>query len=130
MKYPLLHPASYLVAGALSIPAAFMLFYYYLSLEIFIFFLGGMLAGISVNEAWFRHVDSNLSLYRKALRTGRGYGKIFRGSSRIALSYFITYIFSISVFFLDFTGFIAVISGLSLTALIYYGHAKKFYRRL
>ncbi len=131
MKYPLLHPSSYLVLGILSIPLSFLLFFSYLPLKIFVYFMAGLASGIGINEAWFVHLEKNFGAYKKALRTRKGYGKLFRNSFHLAVSYAAAYLLSLSVFFgMGVIPFLAVVSGLGITGLIYYRDAKKFYKRL
>ncbi len=129
MKYPLLHPSSYLILGAMSVPLAIFMFYYHFFPYVLIYFLSGFLSGISVNETWFVHAEKNIGVYKKFLKAGKTWS-LFRNSSRMLLAYAVTYVFSISVFFFDFSAFLAVIAGMSFTGLIYYGDAKKLYRRL
>ena len=131
MKYPLLHPSTYLILGILSIPLIFLLFFYYFSLKAFFSFLVGVLSGISVNEAWFHLIDKNLRLFKRNIRTRRAYKKILRDSFPLMLSYVITCLLSTFIFFgFGFVALLGIISGLCLTCIMYYESEKRFYKRL
>ena len=131
VKYPLLHHASYLVIGLLSLPLAFLLLFYYFSPDVLFSLLAGALSGIGANEAWFRLIDRNFSLYRKIMKTKKGYRRIIGDSTALFALYGITSLLSALIFFSWGTAaLLAFVSGLCLTGLMYYRSAKKFYKRL
>ena len=131
VKYPLLHHSIYLLLGVLSIPLILLLFSYYFSLKIFFSFLVGILSGICANETWFHLIDKNFGLYKKVVRTRKGYNKILSGSFPLMLSYGVICLLSTFIFFsLGFVALLGIISGLCLTCMMYYESEKRFYKRL
>lgn len=131
MKYPLLHHASYLVIGFLSLPLAFLLLFYYFSPAVLFSLLAGAISGIGINEAWFRLIDRNFSSYKKIIKTKKGYRKLIGDSKALFALYGITSLLAAAIFFSwGSATTLALVSGLCLTGLMYYGSAKKFYKRL